>query len=89
MRNILVHEYLGVEFGEVPKTAERDLLGFKLTIEGLIREDRKMLRYASPSPYFPCSRDSTHVSAMDQETIITVYEPNKDQWEEGFRRRRQ
>jgi hypothetical protein len=27
---------------------------------------------------------------VDQETIvITVYEPNRDQWEEGFRRRRQ
>jgi hypothetical protein len=29
-------------------------------------------------------------NVMHQETIvITVYEPNKDQWEEGFRRRRQ
>jgi hypothetical protein len=29
-------------------------------------------------------------NVMDQETIvITVYEPNQDQWEEGFRRRRQ
>jgi hypothetical protein len=29
-------------------------------------------------------------NAMDRETIvITVYEPNRDQWEEGFRRRRQ
>jgi hypothetical protein len=29
-------------------------------------------------------------NAVDQEIIvITVYEPNRDQWDEGFRRRRQ
>jgi hypothetical protein len=41
-----------------------------------------------------CGSRPLHVvvadNAMDQETIvITVYEPNRDQWEEGFRRRLQ
>jgi uncharacterized protein with HEPN domain len=36
MRNILVHEYFGVDLGEVWKTVERDLPGFKRAIEGLL-----------------------------------------------------
>jgi hypothetical protein len=66
MHNILVYEYFGVDFGEVWKTVERDLPNLKRAIEGLIREDRKMLCYDIPSPYFPCSRDSTHVSASHE-----------------------
>jgi uncharacterized protein with HEPN domain len=36
MRNILVHEYFGVDLGEVWNAVERDLPGFKLAIEGLL-----------------------------------------------------
>jgi uncharacterized protein with HEPN domain len=63
IRSILVHEYFGVDLREVWKTVERDLPGFKRAIEELIREDRKMLCYDIPLPYFPCSRNPTHVLA--------------------------
>jgi uncharacterized protein with HEPN domain len=63
MCHILVHEYVGVDLREVWKAVERHLPGFKRAIEGLIREDRKMLCHDILSPYFPCSRDPTHVSA--------------------------
>jgi uncharacterized protein with HEPN domain len=36
MRNILVHEYFGVDLGEVWNAVERDLPGFKRAIEGLL-----------------------------------------------------
>jgi uncharacterized protein with HEPN domain len=36
MRNILIHEYFGVDLGEVWKTVERDLPGFKRAIERLL-----------------------------------------------------
>jgi uncharacterized protein with HEPN domain len=36
MRNILVHEYFGVDLREVWNAVERDLPGFKRTIEGLV-----------------------------------------------------
>jgi uncharacterized protein with HEPN domain len=36
MRNILVHEYFGVDLGEVWNAVERDLPSFKLAIEGLL-----------------------------------------------------
>jgi uncharacterized protein with HEPN domain len=36
MRNILVHEYFGVDLGAVWSAVERDLPGFKLAIEGLL-----------------------------------------------------
>jgi uncharacterized protein with HEPN domain len=36
MRNILVHEYFGVDLGEVWRTVERDLPEFKRAIEGLL-----------------------------------------------------
>jgi uncharacterized protein with HEPN domain len=36
MRNRLVHEYFGVDLGEVFMTPERALPGFKRTIEGLL-----------------------------------------------------
>jgi uncharacterized protein with HEPN domain len=36
MRNILVHEYVGVDFGEVWNTVKRDLPGLKRAIEGLL-----------------------------------------------------
>ncbi len=35
MRNVLVHEYFGVDIEEVWKTGERDLLTFKRAIEEL------------------------------------------------------
>ncbi|MEW6356841.1 MAG: DUF86 domain-containing protein [Planctomycetota bacterium] len=43
MRNVLVHEYFGVDFEEVWKTVERDLPKLKRTIGTLLREleDRK------------------------------------------------
>lgn len=37
MRNVLVHEYFGVDLGEVWKTVERDLPAFKRSIEELLR----------------------------------------------------
>jgi uncharacterized protein with HEPN domain len=36
MRNILVHEYFGVDLREVWRTVERDLPGFKRAIERLL-----------------------------------------------------
>ena len=36
MRNILVHEYFGVDLGEVWNAVERDLPAFKRAIEGLL-----------------------------------------------------
>jgi uncharacterized protein with HEPN domain len=36
MCNILVHEYFGVDLGEVWSAVERDLPGFKRAIEGLL-----------------------------------------------------
>lgn len=36
MRNVLVHEYFGVDLGEVWKTVERDLPTFKRAVEGLL-----------------------------------------------------
>ncbi|MCP9469507.1 MAG: DUF86 domain-containing protein [Nitrospira sp.] len=43
MRNVLVHEYFGVDLGEVWKTVERDLPGFKCAVEKLLKalEDRE------------------------------------------------
>jgi uncharacterized protein with HEPN domain len=37
MRNVLVHEYFGVDLGEVWKTVERDLPQFKRAIERLLK----------------------------------------------------
>jgi uncharacterized protein with HEPN domain len=37
MRNVLVHEYFGVDLGEVWKTVERDLPAFKHAVEELLR----------------------------------------------------
>lgn len=37
MRNVLVHEYFGVDLGEVWQTVERDLPGFKGTVETLLQ----------------------------------------------------
>ncbi|CDM66718.1 HepT-like ribonuclease domain-containing protein [Pyrinomonas methylaliphatogenes] len=37
MRNVLVHEYFGVDLGEVWKTVERDLPALKLAIERLLQ----------------------------------------------------
>ncbi len=36
MRNLLVHEYFGVDLGEIWKTVERDLPRFKSAIEKLL-----------------------------------------------------
>jgi uncharacterized protein with HEPN domain len=36
MRNILVHEYFGVDLREVWNAVERDLPSFKRAIEGLL-----------------------------------------------------
>jgi uncharacterized protein with HEPN domain len=36
MRNILVHEYFGVDLGEVWNAVERDLPGIKRAIKGLL-----------------------------------------------------
>ncbi|MEJ5349028.1 MAG: DUF86 domain-containing protein [Desulfosoma sp.] len=38
MRNVLVHEYFGVDLGEVWKTVERDLPAFKGAVEALLRQ---------------------------------------------------
>ncbi|HIK24042.1 MAG TPA: DUF86 domain-containing protein [Thermosynechococcus sp. M3746_W2019_013] len=37
MRNVLVHEYFGIDLGEVWKTVERDLPALKLAIERLLQ----------------------------------------------------
>jgi len=36
MRNVLVHEYFGVDLGEVWATVERDLPNFKNAISSLL-----------------------------------------------------
>ena len=36
MRNLLVHEYFGVDLGEIWKTVERDLPLFKASVERLL-----------------------------------------------------
>lgn len=38
MRTLLIHEYFGVDLGEVWKTVERDLPAFKGAIEELLRQ---------------------------------------------------
>ena len=38
MRNILVHEYFGMDLDEVWQTVERALPGFKRAIEGLMQD---------------------------------------------------
>lgn len=37
MRNVLVHEYFGVDLGEVWRTVERDMPRFKRAVEGLLQ----------------------------------------------------
>lgn len=37
MRNVLVHEYFGVDLGEVWATVERDLADVKRAVEGLLQ----------------------------------------------------
>lgn len=37
MRNVLVHEYFGIDLAEVWKTVERDLPAFKRDVENLLR----------------------------------------------------
>jgi len=41
MRNVLVHEYFGVDLGEVWKTVEHDLPDLKAKIEALLRKLEK------------------------------------------------
>jgi len=38
MRNVLVHEYFGVDLEEVWKTVERDLPTFKKAVEALLKQ---------------------------------------------------
>ena len=38
MRNILVHEYFGIDLQEVWRTVERDLPPFKQQVEAILRE---------------------------------------------------
>ena len=38
MRNVLIHEYFGIDLNEVWKTVERDLPAFKGAVEGLLKE---------------------------------------------------
>lgn len=38
MRNILVHQYFGIDLDEVWSTVERDLPGLKRTIEAMLQE---------------------------------------------------
>jgi uncharacterized protein with HEPN domain len=38
MRNVLVHEYFGVDLEEIWQTVERDLPSFKKAVETLLRE---------------------------------------------------
>ena len=38
MRNVSIHEYFGVDLGEVWKTVERDLPTFKPAVERLLKK---------------------------------------------------
>lgn len=37
MRNVLVHEYFGIDLGEIWKTVENDLPKFKRSVENLLK----------------------------------------------------